>query len=192
MKRYGQMKWKTISSDRALDSPWMSIRKDVVELPNGELICDYYVWESCDIALIVPLTESGRFILVEQYKHATGEITLEFPGGVIETAEPAEHAAKRELREETGYSVRDCKRLAKICDNPTKSTGNLHIFLGTGAQKTTEPQLDISEDISAVSLSRQEVIASIQSGRIRVSGSIAAAFLAFEEIGTKCNTNANR
>ena len=176
------MKWKTISSEDVLASPWMSIRRDIVELPNGDVLNDYYVWESSDVALIVPLTTLGEFLMVEQYKHATGEMTLEFPAGTVGAAEVAECAAKRELEEETGYSVQDCRQLAIACDNPTKSTGNLYIFLGVGANKVSEPQLDVSEDIKSVTLNRQEIMTHIQSGHIRVSGSIAAAFLAFKEL----------
>jgi 8-oxo-dGTP pyrophosphatase MutT (NUDIX family) len=176
------MKWKVISSERVLNTPWMPIRKDVVELPDGAILNDYYVWESGDVALVVPVTESGQFIMVEQYKHAIGEITLEFPAGLIEVSESPESAAKRELMEETGYLTETCSRLVMACDNPTKSSGNLHIFLGTGARFVSAPKLDSSENIKIKILSREELIAQIMSGRVRVSGSIAAAFLAFNAI----------
>ena len=176
------MKWQIRESSYALDLPWMKVRKDVVELPSGNILDDYYMWVSGDVALMAPVAEDGSFVLVEQYKHAAGEVTLEFPGGFVSEDESAIEAAKRELLEETGYAVSGCERIATVCDNPTKVVGNLHLFLGVNCRRVAEPSPDPTESITVRLLSRSELLEAIRQGRIRVTGTIAAAFLALQAL----------
>ncbi len=44
----------------------------------------------------------ARFIMVQQYRHGSDSVTREFPAGLVDPGETAEHAALRELLEETG------------------------------------------------------------------------------------------
>lgn len=72
-------KWKQISSKIAFDNPWFKVRQDTVEIPNGQIIDDYFVWLEGRIVLVVPVTTNNEFILVKQYKHAFGDFVIEFP-----------------------------------------------------------------------------------------------------------------
>ena len=57
----------------------------------------------CMIARLVP---SNRLILVRQFRPPAEGMVLEFPAGLVDDGEDAAAAAKRELREECGYSGR--------------------------------------------------------------------------------------
>lgn len=80
-------KWKKISSEMALDEKWFRVRKDVVELPNGTVLNDYFLWLSGDVSSVVPVTQNNEFIFVKQYKYGSDEEMIEFPAGFVEEKE---------------------------------------------------------------------------------------------------------
>lgn len=165
-----------------MDNKWFRVRKDTVELPNGTVVDDYFVWEEGDVVLIVPVTHSNEFVLVKQYKHGAAEIVTEFPAGMLEHEEPPEEGAVRELREETGYTAQKLELIGKIMNNPSKSAGTIFVFLATGAQPTHSTSFDQNEHIEVIVKPQNEVLNMIYTGEIRVTGSISGAFLAINEL----------
>jgi 8-oxo-dGTP pyrophosphatase MutT (NUDIX family) len=172
-------KWKTLKTDIAFDNEWCTVHKDVVELPSGKIIDDYYVNIRPDVVLVFPITTDGKVIMVRQYKHGAKEILLEFPGGVFDPAEElASIAALRELREETGYFSSNMQELGVVYDNPTKDTNKIFFFLAHNAEKRHDTEFDVTEDIETVQIPINEIPALIKAQKIRVSGSIAIYFAA--------------
>jgi ADP-ribose pyrophosphatase len=167
-------KWKTLQSEMAFDNKWCKVRREVVGLPSGLVIDDYFLNIRPDVVLILPVTEEGNAIMVRQYKHGAGEVLLEFPGGVIdpEDASPLA-AAERELREETGYSASRLEELTVFYDNPTKDTNKIYCFLARDSRKTHETKFDATEDIETVEIPFDDVAGLIQARKIAVAGSIA-------------------
>jgi len=87
-------------------------------------------------------------IMVEQYRHALEEISLEIPGGCVDdTDKSLEDAIARELLEETGYSFKKFDYLGKISANPSTNNNWMHMFLATGGVKTHDQKLDHNEEI---------------------------------------------
>jgi len=175
-------KWKLISSKRAFDNKWVKLRQDTVELPNGKILNDYFVWESGDVVLVVPVTSEEKFVLVRQYKHGADEIVTEVPAGFMDENETPEQAAHREMEEETGYSSKEMKLLTTVHANPTKSNGKGFIFLAKDAIQNKEVNFDETEDIEILLKSKDEVLQMIQGGEICVGDSIAAIYLAIEKL----------
>lgn len=175
-------KWKKISSVMALDERWFKVRKDVVELPNGKVLDDYFLWLSGDVAMVIPVTEDGKMILVKQYKYGADEEVIEFPAGYVDKNEDPEAAAKRELEEETGYSAKSLELLGEFHLSPTKSDGRTFIYLAKDVVKNKETKLDASEDIEVLEIPQEEVMDMIKKGEIRVSDSVAAFFLAIKKL----------
>lgn len=96
-------KWKTICSQALLDTKWVKVRKDAVELPNGQHIDDFYAITINEAAAIVALDDYGNIILKKEYRYCFGRDLIEIPAGGFERGEEGLEVAKRELLEETGY-----------------------------------------------------------------------------------------
>ena len=98
------MKWKVLESSYLHKIPWLTIRKDKCEMPNGNIIPAFYVNEYPDWVNAFGLTEDGKVVMVRQYRHGIGTIGTELPGGVVEEGESLEEGVRRETLEETGYA----------------------------------------------------------------------------------------
>ena len=135
--------WKTLSYQQVIDTPYLKIRCEQVAVPNGPIIPDYYIIENRGWVGIVPLTEDGRFLINNQYKHGIGSEVLEFPAGAIDTHEDDPViTARRELMEETGYSFEDhqVEQLAHMYANPTGARTQIWWYLARNVRKTGTPK----------------------------------------------------
>ena len=100
------MKWKVIKSEYIFkDGPWLTIRKDKCELPNGKIMQAFYVQEYPEWASAFALTKDNKVLMIKQYRHGIEQITTEVPGGVVDKGEEPLTAIRRELLEETGWKI---------------------------------------------------------------------------------------
>ncbi|WP_374166737.1 NUDIX hydrolase [Arcticibacter sp. MXS-1] len=129
------MKWEKLSSRYLVKEKWATLRVDACKMPDGTIIDDYYVLEYPDWVNAVAVTEDNEVILIRQYRHASGEVILEVPGGCIDPGESPEEAVKRELLEETGYAFSTIEPMGTVYANPSTSANKTHSFLLTGGKK---------------------------------------------------------
>ena len=151
------MKWKVLGSTYLHKEPWLTVRKDKCELPNGTIIPSFYVNEYDEWANAFALTKEGKVVMVRQYRHGIGTIETELPGGVVEEGEDVREGVERELLEETGYRFDNFEYLGKICANPSTTSNFMHMFLATGGEKVAEQDLDEVEDVDVLLMSIEEV-----------------------------------
>ena len=96
--------WRTLSSERVYENPWIRIREDRVMRPDGEPGI-YGVVHYKNVAVGVLPVEDGHTYLVGQYRYPLEQYSWEIPeGGCPEGEEPLD-AARRELKEETGFEA---------------------------------------------------------------------------------------
>ena len=177
--------WKVLSKRQVIDTPYLKIRSEQLELPDGSIIDDYFIIENRGWVGIVPMTEDGRFILNWQYKHGIGRQVLEFPaGGIDEHEDDPLLAAHRELMEETGYSVElgKIELLAHMLANPTGAVTEIWWYLAHDVRKTGSQKIDPVEVIENILVTPTELLQYIHSGEFAVQGQIAAAYMALERL----------
>lgn len=121
------------------------VRRDISENPRDGREHDFYVIESPDWINIIPLTSNNKVVLIEQYRHGTGEVSLEIPGGMVDEGEDARAAAMRELLEETGYAARDALLLGRTRPNPAIQNNWIYTYLARDVTFQQEPSFDGTE-----------------------------------------------
>ena len=144
----------------------MTLRKDRVQLANGHVIDDYFVIEKANWINVIAITEEGKFVFERQYRHGANIINYELPAGIIEDGEEPLDAAKRELLEETGYSGGEWIEYGQACPNPSSMTNKNYTFLAKGVRKSSNQNLEITENIEVMLLSIDEVKSLLQFNQI--------------------------
>ncbi len=171
--------WKTTSRRRILShSKFLIVEDHSIELPNGKVIKNWPWVVSPDYVIVVAVTEEGRFLFFRQTKYAVRGETLAPVGGYIEISEDPLAAAKRELREETGYESSEWQRLGDYVTDGNHGAGTAHLYLACNARCVTTPHSDDLEEQHLVMLSRQETEKALTDGEIKVLAWVAGVALA--------------
>jgi ADP-ribose pyrophosphatase len=125
-----------LSTTRIYTGRVVSLDLDRVEFPNGtvgELEMLRHVGASAVVPFLDdPASPDPRILLIRQFRHATGDFLWEIPAGRRDGTEAAEVTARRELREETGYSCSEMRPLTSIWTTPGFTDEVIHIFAATG------------------------------------------------------------
>ena len=158
--------WEIKSSRRVLDCRIFQVRQDVTVNPRTGQPHDMYVLEQSDWVNIIPLTPDNQVVMVEQWRHGTRTVELETPGGLLEAGELAEHGARRELLEETGYAPTNVERLGTVYPNPAIQCNRQHYLLATGCRQVADLKLDHAEDIRVRLIPLAEIPNLIRTGKI--------------------------
>lgn len=177
------MEWKVVESEKLFSAPWLNVRKDVCELPDGRKHSEYYILEYPDWATAFALTEDNKVVMVRQYRHGLGVISTELPGGVIDKNETPEQAIARELREETGYEFQFIEPIGKVAPNPATSNNYMHMFIAKGGKKVAEQKLDDTEDVQVLIQTINEVKQLLRENKIVQSLHSTCIFYALEKLG---------
>ena len=163
---------------------WITLRADDCVSDEGVEFAPWYVIEQRDWVQVVAVTDANEVVLIEQYRHGRGIVSLELPTGVLDSPdEPPNAAGQRELAEETGFTARNWRLLASIPVNPANHDNLTHIVLATGATLTGIPADDPHERIRAHLRPAAEVVALARSGGITQSMHVAGLALALTELG---------
>jgi ADP-ribose pyrophosphatase len=175
--------WRRRASRYVIDSPFLRLRADDIELPDGTVVSDYYVREARGFVVVLALTHDDRVVLVRQYRYGADSIHLELPAGTLNDGEDPSGCALRELAEETGFSVERCELAAEFFAEPVRSPAVAYVFIGTGAERAGAPAPDVTEHLEAEIVTVDIFRAMLTDGRIDTGSSIAAGYLALAKLG---------
>jgi 8-oxo-dGTP pyrophosphatase MutT (NUDIX family) len=123
---------RLIETEILLPKPKRFVREALV-MPDG-YECDWYYVDTPPSVMIVPVTPDGQLVLIRQYRHNLKSYQLEFPAGTMNEAEEPEAAARRELEEETGFTLAADARLCPLGSYyslPSETNKYTHVFLAS-------------------------------------------------------------
>jgi len=171
--------WQVLSDTPLVSERWLEVREQRVRLANGHEIERFHLINGPDWASVVCLTNQRQVVLVRQYRHGFGGSSLELPAGVIEPSEAPIDAARRELREESGFQAEAIVPLFEFSPEPSRSSTRAHLFFASGAARVSGQALDSSEEMEVLLVPALELHELIDRSQIVHAVHIAAISLAF-------------
>ncbi len=185
------LEWEELKTEHLIKNEWIDFRSSRYRFPDGSEYEPYYSYSRRDYVVIVPFDEEGNLICVRQYRHGLREVTTEFPAGGIErtdgkeyggdkdiNAEDALDAARRELREETGYESDEWEHLLTVPSNATISDNYGHLYMAKNCRRVSEQDLDDTEYVEVVKHTPDEIEQLIKDGKFQQAVHITAWLLA--------------
>jgi len=167
--------WEVLGSEYLLESPWRNVRQDRVRLHTGDEILYTYL-ETTEAAMVVPLTTTGKIVVIRQYRLPVRAWTWEIVGGMVGAEAPVD-AARRELQEEIGGQCGELIRLGSYYACSGSLSSRHYAFLALDVE-LSEQQLEPMELIELVLLDPDEAFARARDGRIDDAQSALALLMA--------------
>ena len=146
-----------------------TVQVESVTLPGGHHL-DAEIVRHPGSVVIVPVTDTGKIVLVRQYRHAVGRWMWELPAGSLKPGELPDLAAARECQEEIGLIPETFVRLGSFFPTPGYCDEEMAFYLATGLRTPGEGDPtaapDEDEDIEARSFALDEIRRLIAAGEI--------------------------
>ncbi|HLI62542.1 MAG TPA: NUDIX hydrolase [Terriglobales bacterium] len=165
---------QVLSSKIVYDGKVFQVTSDEVKEPSGITARRDIVRHSGSV-VVLAVDDSGsepRVLLERQYRYAARDCLWELPAGRIDPGEQPLAAARRELREETGYRARQWKRALFFYSSPGFLDETMTIYLARGLS-AGEAQPEADEAITCALLPFSQAVTMVLSGRIRDGKTIA-------------------
>ena len=166
--------WDVISTEPEEDFWILRVRRQVSISPRTGEPHRVVIMDAPDWVNVIALTPDDHVVLIEQYRHGIGQVTLEIPGGMIDPGEDPTGAGLRELREETGFAGDPAELLGKVHPNPAFLSNACYTVLVRDARQIGELQQDSGEDIAVRLVPLNDIPNLIASGAITHALVIAA------------------
>lgn len=156
---------KHLSTEEIFDGKILHVIKDAVRLPNGDE-SSREVIRHIGAVCIIPLTDDNEVIVERQYRYPIDEIITELPAGKLDSKdEDRLEAAKRELREETGYTADEWIDLGVFFPATAYCDEKITLYLARGLHKG-ERELDEDEFLDIYKVMLTELVDDVMAGKI--------------------------
>lgn len=166
--------WEKIKSKIVHKNPWFSLREDDVIIPNGKRGKYYYIDNVKSVATIAEASDDEIY-LIGQQRYTVDKYSWEIVGGGINKNEDSLVAAKRELKEETGFSAKSFKRIGSFSEANCYANLPVEVFLASGLSEG-KTNFDQTEDIVMKKIKIAKVKEMILKNKMFDSFSIASFY----------------
>jgi ADP-ribose pyrophosphatase len=164
--------WRTLTTREVYANPWIRVREDVAELPDGRTTL-YGVVQCAPAVGVLPFLDARTVVLVGQYRYVARDFYWEIPTGGVRPGESEEAAVQRELAEEAGY---EAERLVKLCAFHTSKSvvdETAHIYQAEGLRPAARAG-DDTEFIEVRAFDLDEVARMVEASEIRDAMTVVA------------------
>jgi len=155
---------KIVSSVEKYKNRLFSVSEDHAVEPGGFQIKRAIVHHRGS-AVMMPVDDRKRVLLVRQYRLPAERFLWELPAGSVDPGEKPLQTAKRELKEETGYHAKNWKKLTSFFPSPGFLSEKMTIFLATGLTAGVATPMD-DERITTRWFTAKEIEAAMDAGDI--------------------------
>lgn len=168
-------KLETISSQVQHANPYWQYCFDTYQRPDNS-VGEYHYVHTPGSVMVIPRIGNNSFVLLRQYRYLNKRTSVEFPGGGVQISASIEQNARKELREEAGYTAESFFLLGEFnpCNGVTDELCS--VFLADALQRgKAEPEA--SEEFEPVVLSARDIANCIRNGEIWDGMTISAWYL---------------
>ncbi|MFA5107090.1 MAG: NUDIX hydrolase [Patescibacteria group bacterium] len=168
----------------ALDTKYFKVKKDLVQLPNGEKR-DWIYWDSPDSAMVIGMTKEKKLVMIRQYRYMVDDEVIEFPSGYKKNTETIEKGAQREFEEETGFACSSLIKLGAFYETYGQLNRKIHMYFARNvaiANRRYDEDDDVQEDIKVVLVDFDKAVEMARDNTIVAMGSALAIVLLKEKI----------
>ncbi len=165
--------WIQNSQEVVYDNPWMQVTHEEVTRPNGTEGIYGVVHFKSNAVGVIAIDDDDNTWLVKQSRYPNNETTIEIPEGGGSLNEVPLDAAKRELKEETGFTAVHWEQLLELRTSNSTTDEKAYLFLATDLT-AGEQDLEDTEDIELIKVSIDKAIEMAMNGEIIDAMSVAA------------------
>lgn len=156
--------WRTLSSRPVYANPWMRLREDQAEMPDGRTTV-YGVIETAPAVGVLPFLDLQTVVLVGQYRYVARRFLWEMPTGGMKAGESEIQAAQRELAEEAGYQAECLQKLCTFHSSKSIMDETAHLYVAEGLRPVPHVA-DETEFIEVQPFALDEVVRMVERSEI--------------------------
>lgn len=168
------LKETKVDGELVYEGHFLKVQRDKIRLPDGKNAVREHI-KHPGAVVILPLFEDGSVLLERQFRYPLDQVFIEFPAGKIDPGEDHLECAKRELREETGYTATDWQFVCTIHNAIAYSDEHLDIYLARGLT-AGERKLDEGEFLDIYKAPLSELLEQVRLGKVTDVKTVIGAF----------------
>jgi ADP-ribose pyrophosphatase len=147
--------YRVVSRTERFANNMFRVVTDQVAMPGDRVVARDYMVHIGAVG-VVAIDDTGRIVLVRQYRHPVGRHLWELPAGLIDVdGEPLDRAALRELEEETDLTAGRMDLLADAHTSPGCSNEVIRLFLARDLREVPHDRRHVRRDEEADMIARR-------------------------------------
>jgi 8-oxo-dGTP pyrophosphatase MutT (NUDIX family) len=159
--------WRRLNKEMVFKTSIFELHKETSESARTGAVHDFYYINCIDWVNVIAVTPKNEIILIKQYRHGSGRMEREIPGGGLDPKDPNPiSGGARELLEETGYEGKNGQIIGQVCPNPAIQGNICYTVMFTDCEQISEPQMEQTETIETVLVPVESITDLILEGKI--------------------------